>query len=162
MLVVLFTFWLLLNGKWTVEIGLVGFALALLIDLFAWKYMGYSPKRSAAFIRRLPRALAYAVWLVGAVIRAAFATIRLIWSPRLIAEPRLTSFRTRLKSRTARVMLGNSITLTPGTITVDIREDAFLVHCLDTDFAQGLEDSEMERRLLAVEDPGKEGEPHDA
>ncbi len=162
MLVILFAFWLLLNGKVTAEIGAGGLVLAVLIDLFAWKYMGYSPGRSLAFVRRLPRALAYVVWLVGAVIRAAFATIRLIWSPRLIAEPRLTSFRTRLRTRTGKVMLANSITLTPGTITVDIRGDAFLVHCLDRDFGEGLADSEMEKRIQRVESEGEEEPPRDA
>ncbi|MBR4710448.1 MAG: Na+/H+ antiporter subunit E [Clostridia bacterium] len=161
MLAVLFAFWLLLNGKWTAEIGVVGLVLAVAIDLFVWRFMGYSPRRSLGFLRRLPRAAAYAVWLVGAVIRSAFATIRLIWSPRLIAEPKLTSFRTRLKTRTGKVMLANSITLTPGTITVDIRGDAFLVHCLDSDFAEGLSGSEMERRILAVEQCGEEAAAHD-
>ncbi len=162
MIAVLFAFWLLLNGRWTFEIGAVGLVLSALIDLFVWRFMGYSARRSLAYLRRLPRAAAYAVWLVGAVICAACATIRLIWSPSLIAEPRLASFHTRLRTRTGKVMLANSITLTPGTITVDIRDDAFLVHCLDTDFAGGLENSEMEHRILTVEHCGEEGTPHDA
>ena len=51
-------------------------------------------------------------------------------------------------------MLAHSITLTPGTITVDIRGDWFLVHCLDTSFGEGLEDSGMERRIRAIEEGG--------
>ena len=53
-----------------------------------------------------------------------------------------------------KAMLANSITLTPGTITVDTRDDRFLVHCLDKDFGDGLENSAMEKRILNVEKGG--------
>ena len=55
------------------------------------------------------------------------------------------------------MILGNSITMTPGTITVDVRDDLFLVHCLDEDFARGLEDSEMEKRILRLEEGKRHG-----
>ena len=50
-----------------------------------------------------------------------------------------------------KVILGNSITMTPGTITVDVRDDLFLVHCLDEDFAEGLAGSAQETRLMKLE-----------
>ena len=155
MFFVLFAFWLLLNGRWTLEIGLTGLVLSGLIYLFLWKFMDYSPRREWAMARRLPGLLAYFCFLLGEIFRAAFATIRLIWSPRRVAQPRLTSFRTPLRTRKGKVLLGNSITLTPGTITVDVREDRFLVHCLDSDFAEGLSDSAMQRRIRKLEGGGR-------
>ena len=53
------------------------------------------------------------------------------------------------------MLLANSITLTPGTITVDVQDDLFLVHCLDATYAQGIEDSEMQRRIARLEKGGK-------
>ena len=154
MFFVLFAFWLLLNGRWTAEIALTGAAVCGLVYLFLWKYLGYSPRKEWQAARRLPGLAAYALWLVGQIFASAAATIRLIWSPRLIAEPRLVAFRSRLKTRAGRTLLANSITLTPGTITADQTGDRFLVHCLDSDFAEGLADSEMEKRILRIEEGG--------
>ena len=67
--------------------------------------------------------------------------LKLILSPRLTPEPRLVRFRTDLKSGLAKVMLANSITLTPGTITVTVEGNEFLIHCLDEELAEGIEQS---------------------
>lgn len=151
MFIVLFAFWVLLNGQWTGEIALVGLVLCGLLYLFMRKFMGYSPRREWAVCRRLPRLMAYFAYLVGEIFQAAWGTIRLIWSPKEIVEPEVTSFRTRLESGWAKVVLANSITLTPGTITVDVRDDLFLVHCVDKSFGEGLEDSGMEARIRRIE-----------
>ncbi|MBQ8547563.1 MAG: Na+/H+ antiporter subunit E, partial [Lachnospiraceae bacterium] len=56
-----------------------------------------------------------------------------------------------LKTDLARTVLANSITLTPGTITVELTEDEFKVHCLDKEMAEGIEDSVFVRLLLKME-----------
>ena len=160
MFLVMMAFWLLLNGRVTAEILLTGAVICGLLYVFLWKFFGCSPRRDVAFFRRVPGFAGYAAFLLGAIIRSAAATMRLIWSPGLVAQPRLVSFRSRLKTGTGRVLLANSITMTPGTITVNIRGDRYLVHCLDSDFAEGLEDSAMERRILRLED-GEEAAGHD-
>ncbi len=154
MAVVLFAFWWLLNGTMTAELALIGIALCGLLRLFAWKCLGLTLKRERAVIRRVPALLGYVVFLVGEILKAAAKTLRLIWSPTLVCEPRLTSFRTRLRTKQGRAVMADSITLTPGTITVDVKGDAFLVHCLDRDFAEGLGGGEMETRVLRVEKGG--------
>ena len=151
MLFVFFAFWLLLNGRWTTEIAVVGAVLSMLLYLFVVKFMGYSPKKEWALFRRLPRIVWYFAFLVGEIFKSAAQTIRLIWSPRLDVEPRLTSFRTRLRTDAGKVVLANSITMTPGTITVSIQEDRLLVHCLDESFSEGLEGSEMEQNIMKLE-----------
>ena len=157
MALILFAFWVLLNGSWTTEIAVTGVVLCALVYLFIWKFMGYSPRVEWALARRAGKALGYFVWLVGQILASAWATVRLIWSPWLEVEPVLKGFRSRLKTESGRVMLADSITLTPGTITIAVQEDRLLVHCLDQSLAEGLEDSEMERRLLRVEGDGARG-----
>lgn len=155
MFFVLFAFWVLLNGQWTTEIAVVGVVLSALLYLFIWKFLDYSPRKEAQLLLKLPRAIGYFGFLVKEIVSSALATIRLIWSPRLLTEPRLTSFQTKLKTEPGKVILANSITMTPGTITVDIRDDRLLVHCLDESFSEGLENSEMEKRILRLEGGGK-------
>ena len=151
MALILFAFWVLLNGSWTAEIAITGVFLCTLIYLFIWKFMGYSPRVEWQLLKRSGRAIAYFIWLIGQIIASAVATIRLIWSPQLQTEPVLTGFSSRLKTESGRVMLADSITLTPGTITVSIQENKLLVHCLDSSMAEGLEGSEMEQKLLKLE-----------
>ena len=67
----------------------------------------------------------------------------------------IVKVHTNLKTETARVILANSITLTPGTITVSLTEQELLVHCLDKSLAEGMEDSEFVRLLEAMEGEGK-------
>jgi len=157
MFLLLFAFWVLLMGAWTTEIAVVGLVVSGLVYAFSCAFMGYSPKKEWSIAKRLGRIVRYFVYLVGEIFKSAWAVIKLVWSPKLVAEPKLTSFRTRLKSDAGKVVLANSITMTPGTITVDIRGDKFLIHCLDAGFDMGQEGFEMEERVMQVE-----GGSHDA
>ena len=157
MFLLLFAFWVLLMGAWTTEIAVVGLVVSGLVYAFSCAFMGYSPKKEWSIAKRLGRIVRYFVYLVGEIFKSAWAVIKLVWSPKLVAEPKLTSFRTRLKTDAGKVVLANSITMTPGTITVDIRGDKFLIHCLDAEFDMGQEGFEMEERVMQVE-----GGSHDA
>ena len=89
--------------------------------------------------------------LLREIVKANWQVLRLIWSPRLEVEPELHTFHTKVKSDFGKAILANSITLTPGTITVHVRDDLFMVHCLDRELAEVLEDSEFEKRLEKME-----------
>ena len=150
MALALFGLWMLLEGHWTVEIVLTGIVLSTLIYLFCWKFLDYSPRREWAVIRRIPRAVAYLFWLIGQIFVAGFMTMSRIWSGREVT-PHLVSFRTGLRTDPGKVLLSQSITLTPGTLTVDQRDGRFLVHALDDAYTEGLQDSEMEKRIRKLE-----------
>ena len=147
----LFGFWVLLNGQWTTEIAVVGAIVCAALYAFMVAYMGYSPRREGQLLLRLPLIVKYFVYLVVEVFKSAWATIRLIWSPRLIVQPRVTSFHTRVRTDAGKVVLANSITMTPGTITVDVDADTFLIHCLDDSFDVGQEGFDMEERVMQLE-----------
>ena len=151
MFFLLFGFWVLLNGRWTAEIAVVGVVVCAALYAFMVAFMGYSPRKEWAVVKRLGRILAYAGYLVGEVVKSAFAVLRLIWSPKLEPEPKLISFRTKLRTDAGKVVLADSITLTPGTITVNVQGDRMLVHCLDTSFEIDEHDFEMEQRVMRVE-----------
>lgn len=150
MALALFGLWMLLEGRWTVETVLTGIVLSTLVYLFCWKFLDYSPRREWAVIRRIPRAVGYLFWLIGQIFVSGFMTISRIWSGREV-RPHLVSFRSALRTDPGRVLLSQSITLTPGTLTVDQRNGRFLVHALDDAYTEGLQDSEMEKRILELE-----------
>ena len=151
MYLILFGLWLIFNAQWTVEIALVGLAVCAAIYWFTCRFIGLSPKKEWEYVRKAPQAAAYLWLLLKEIFKANWQVLRLIWSPRLEVEPELHTFHTSLKTDMGKAVLANSITLTPGTITVHVRKDLFMVHCLDKDMAEGLENSEFERRCEKLE-----------
>ena len=150
MLILLFLFWWLLCGTLTVEYTIVGAVLSIALYAFMLAFTDLTPKLEWQVICRLPGILSYFVYLLIEIVKSAWATMRLVWTGKYVCEEKLVTVKTSLKTNIARTMLCNSITLTPGTVTVDVVGDTLLVHCLDSDFCEGLA-VEMERRLLALE-----------
>ena len=151
MLILLFALWLVFNGKITLEIILFGIVLSVAVYLFCWRFLEYSPKCELLVLRLLPQGIGYFFVLIWEIVKANFATISLVVSPKYEVEPVLVTFHTDLKSDLAKTILANSITLTPGTITVELTEDEFKVHCLDKEMAEGLADSVFVQLLMKME-----------
>lgn len=149
--ILLFAFWILLNGRWTAEIAVTGAAVSGMIYLLCWRLMGYSPRKEWQLICRLPRFLGYLGWLVCEIFRSGAAVIRRVWHFGSLPQPQLEAFESCLCSEAGRTALADSVTLTPGTVTVSVQGKTLLVHALDPEFADGLHDSEMEKRLKRVE-----------
>ena len=84
-------------------------------------------------------------------MKANVSVLKIIVSPELQPEPALVFFETELKTGMAKMMLANSITLTPGTITVLVEGSRFCVHCLDRELAEGMEESVFVELLQEME-----------
>lgn len=149
----LFCLWILFNGKWTWEVAAFGAVIALALSWFVRRFIatGMNLRRQVSMARRAPDILRYLLLLIKEIAKANIAVIRLILSDRDVVVPTLSSFKASLDSDIARIILADSITLTPGTITVNLRENEYLVHCLDESMASGLPDSEFERQLRILE-----------
>ncbi len=157
MLILFFALWIIFNGRITAEIMLSGIAAAVLLFCFLCRFMDYGIKKELRVYANLSRGVSYIMLLVQEIFKANLGVMHLIVTAKYEIEPTLVKFRTDLKSDTLRAVLANSITLTPGTITVTLEGDEYLVHCLDKDMAAGMEDSEFVKRLRAFERGGKEG-----
>ena len=96
-----------------------------------------------------PGILAMVVW---EVVKANVAIIRIVLSPHMEITPCLVPVKTDLKSAGARAALANAITLTPGTITVDVKDDVLWVHALTAEMAEGLKDWHVARQLARIEE----------
>ena len=146
--VILYVFWLIFSGHYDslhLALGVVcSFLVAvashdLLIQdvtvpnklLKAWRFLHYVP------------------WLLYQVVLANLHVVALVIDPRKI-RPQVIRFKTELTSELALVSLGNSITLTPGTITMDIVDGEFFVHAVSDKVAQNLLTGEMEQRIAHV------------
>lgn len=156
MYILFFLMWVIFNGKLTLEIAVFGLVIAAVMYAFICKFMDYSIAKDLAVMKKSLLILQYIAVLVFEIVKANMATIRLITSNKHTAEPVLVRFKTELKTKTARVLLANSITLTPGTITVSLEEDEYVVHCLDKSLAEGMDSSVFVRLLTRMEGTGSE------
>lgn len=151
MYLLFFLIWIIFNGNITPEIVVFGLIIAAFMYVFVCKFMNFSFRKDKLYCGKLFRILQYICVLIWEIIKANFAVIRLITSSRYELEPVLVHFRTSLKSRQARIVLANSITLTPGTITVTLENDEYVVHCLDRELAQGMNHSVFVELLEKLE-----------
>lgn len=152
MLLLFFLIWVVFNGRLTLEIALFGIAVAVAVFAFICRFMDYSLQKERSFYKKLPLFLQYLFCLVKDIIVSNIAVSHMILTRRETMEPVLVHVHADLKTETARVMLANSITLTPGTITVAMTEDDLLVHCLDKSLSEGMEDSTFVRLLQKLEE----------
>jgi multicomponent Na+:H+ antiporter subunit E len=149
LVVTLFAFWLMLSGIYTPFLVLSGLGASIAVAALAWRMGVADPEGHPVHLTL--GAAAYWPWLLKEIAVAGWQVSRIILHPRLPISPRLTRFAPSQKSSVGLVTHANSITLTPGTITVEADRESFLVHALTRDGAEGLEDSEMDRRVSRLE-----------
>ena len=152
MFIALFLFWLVFNGRFTVEIAVFGLVLSAAILWFMCKFMDYSLEKDFRIVKKSLWIIKYVLILIVEIGKANVGVLKILLSVRYEKEPVLVSFHTDLKSRAARVILANSITLTPGTITVNLMDDYYEVHCLDKSLAAGLDSSIFVKQLKKFEE----------
>ena len=136
----LVAFWIILNGRITAEIVILGLIFAAMIYGFAWKFMGLNWRKEKSFWKHLGWGLQYLAVLLKEIVVANINVLKIILTPGKKVHPVIVSFDAPLKSHLLQVILADSITLTPGTITVRLYEEKFEVHCLDESMAAGLND----------------------
>ena len=152
MFIVLFGLWLILNGRITLEICLFGVALSALIYLFMCVFMDFSVKKDMKLMRNAGYAVAYFFVLLKEIFVSNFKVMTIVLFKRIPITPALTEVRVELSSKITRTILANSITLTPGTITVKVEDDVFTVHCLSAEMIEGIEDSTFVKLLKKMEE----------
>ena len=146
---VLFSFWLLLSGYFTLFLVTVGALSAIGVVLLGHRMDLID--REGHPIHLSWRVLGYWPWLLKEIVKSAWEVSRIIVSPSLPISPMLVRAKTSQKTAVGVVTYANSITLTPGTISVDVKQDEILVHALTRDGAEGLLEGEMDRRVTRFE-----------
>ena len=151
MYIVLFLFWILLNGKFTAEVVVLGIAIVAMMGALEWGLFNYSPRTELNVLRKAPVFCAYVPVLFLEIVKAGLVVARDILFPHYVLTPTLVTFRTDLKTDFGRFLLANSITLTPGTITVQVEGDKFTVHCLDKSMLDTSPDGTFQRWIRKME-----------
>ncbi len=154
MFILLFVIWLVFNGRITLEIVLFGLAIAALVYLFLCKFLHYSIRKDIAYMKKAVYLIGYFFVLLWEIVKANFVAIPLLLTHKYELEPVIVTFDVKLKSEFTRVLLANSITLTPGTITVEEKDGHYEVHCLDKSLAEGIDSSVFVKLLKKIDGEG--------
>lgn len=147
--VVLFSFWLLLSGHYTGLLITVGAVCSAAVAALAWRMKIVDAEGHP--IQLVWRAAFYWPWLLVEIVTSALRVSRLIVDPALPISPTLVRIRGSQKSALGINIYANSITLTPGTISVDVSGHDIVVHAIEKAGADSLEEGEMDRRVTAFE-----------
>ena len=147
--IVLFAFWILLSGYFEPFLLSAGAGSALCVVLLARRMKIVD--REGHPIQMIAAIVFYWPWLFKEIAKSAWDVSRIILDPRLPISPVLVRFKPSQKSQVGLTTHANSITLTPGTITVEASPNEFLVHGLTRASGAGVIDSEMDRRVTQVE-----------
>ncbi len=140
--------WLLWSGLYKpLLLGLGVFSCALTVYLL--QRMGYFSSRTFPF-RYSPRLLGFWGWLSKEIVLSSIEVARHVLAPKIDVAPRTVRLDVSDLDQVDQALLGNSITLTPGTLTLDVHEGRLLVHALTAEGADALRQGEMQRRVRAL------------
>ena len=145
--IVLFGFWLLMSGYYTPLILSLGVISCLLCVYLTIK--GKFLDNETLPIYFFPRLIQYTLWLVKEILKSNIQTAKVIIMKS--EEPELFSVKATQKTNEGKVTYANSITLTPGTVTTQIKNDIFEVHALTKDFGDDVRSSEMDKMVTWLE-----------
>ncbi len=149
--VALFGYWLALSGHYAPWFTISGLVLSTAVLAFCW-IKGISDAEGFP-IGLVPRGLVYWPWLLLQILKSGLRVTRLILDPKLPISPTLVRVEALEKTAVGLTTYANSITLTPGTLTVEASENGrcLWVHALERSGAEGFTDDEMNRRVAWFE-----------
>ncbi len=156
MCVLLFLIWLLFNNYYALdvqflEIVLFGLAVCGLIYLFIIKCTPFTFKKDLKICRKLPWLALYLIVLLKEVMVSNVKVLAVILNPKDQPNPEIVSIDVDVHSPFLRNLIANSITLTPGTITISLQDDKIIVHCLKKKYIEGFENSLLVRIARRIE-----------
>ena len=148
---ILLAFWFVYSGRFDLFHIILGIVSCTIVALISGDLIFSSPAPRGLIILWF-RFISYIPWLLYQILRANLHVMYLVFHPRMIEliNPQIITFDSRLTSDYARTTFANSITLTPGTITVSVSVlGKFSVHCIDKKSGEPLP-GEMEERIANV------------
>lgn len=147
---ILALFWMLLSGHTSILLLTLGISSVVLV---VW-VVSRMDRNDNTPIRMLfsVNFISYLGWLIWQVIITNIDVAKRIWNPSLPIKPASRKIKVNIKDPLLKTIYANSITLTPGTVTTEVGEDYFIIHALNSEGLDELEEGDMERRLICLEE----------
>ncbi len=153
--IAMFIFWILLSGEFTFILITSGVIASLITAYLSHDiFVGKADLKTET--GRVFKFIVYIPWLLWEIILANFEIAYLVLNPKPLVDPQLVRFKNDLKTDLGVVTLAHSITLTPGTVTVEANGEEFVIHAIWQKSADGIIGGEMQRKVMKIEGELKE------
>jgi multicomponent Na+:H+ antiporter subunit E len=149
LLLLLVISWLLWSGLYKPLLMSLG-AFSCVLSVYLANRMGFFRHQQNLF-RLLPRLPGYWLWLLKEIVVSSWYVAKIILKPSIPISPTVVVLTCEAQTDVGQVIFGNSITLSPGTVTLDLHEGQVMVHCLSSESAKELQEGEANRRAAALE-----------
>lgn len=151
-MILYFLLWFILIGKFDIEGFVVGLCMILIVFMLNGNTIKIKKFNSIGlFLYRFIMYLKYLGILIKEIIIAGIQVARIVMSITPNCSPCIVEYRTKIKGRKKLLLFCNSITLTPGTLTIGIEGDVIKIHCLTDKNAKDLENNIFENIILGIE-----------
>lgn len=150
--IILMVFWLLLTWSLHRQSLMFGLAVCIFVVWFCRDMLIFEEERPRIAPKNLFRLIKFSFSLVIEIIKANIQVALIVLNPKMPISPTLVEFKTNIKNDLTKVVLANSITLTPGTLTIDLEKDVYLIHCLTRENALSVVDWHLAANLLEMEE----------
>ena len=148
--IAMFIFWILLSGEFTFILITSGVVASLIVAYLSHDiFVGKADLKTET--GRVFKFIVYIPWLLWEIILANVEIAYLVLNPKPLIDPQLVHFKNDLKTDLGIVTLAHSITLTPGTVTVDANREEFVIHAIWQKSAEGIISGEMQRKVKKIE-----------
>ena len=148
--IAMFIFWILLSGEFTFILITSGVVASLITAYLSHDiFIGKADLKTET--GRVFKFIVYIPWLLWEIILANVEIAYLVLNPKPLVDPQIVRFKNDLKTDLGIVTLAHSITLTPGTVTVDANREEFVIHAIWQKSAEGIIGGEMQRKVKKIE-----------
>lgn len=147
---IMFAFWIILSGEFSFVLLFSGIISSLIVSYMSHDLLIKNVDTKISLIKTI-RFIKFLPWLLWQIVLANIDLAIRTLNPKMPINPRLIKFNNNLKTDLGMVILANSITLTPGTVTIDVNKNEYLVHIISEKAAQSLISGEMQARVKAIE-----------
>ena len=143
-------FWMILSENAKAQTICIGIIISLLVTILNMNLM--RSNRKFNFKKNIVGWISYTILLIKEILVSNFNVAKIVLSPKIVISPQVVTIKTKIKSNFHKTIFANSITLTPGTLTISMEGDKIAVHCLKGEFVSGITNSTFEKIILKVEE----------
>lgn len=153
--VLLLLFWYILSFEVSITITIVGCLVALLIVLYNFDLVFDAKEATYLTFQVTWRLLTLSYVLIWNIVKSNIQVAKIVLSKNMAMDPGFVTIKNPLKKELNQALFANAITLTPGTLTVEMNSDEIVIHSLIKEHASKLDDSQLEQAFIKLEEAGK-------
>ncbi|MEN1759119.1 Na+/H+ antiporter subunit E [Anoxynatronum sibiricum] len=150
--VLLFGFWLILSPGFSAQTIFLGGVVSLLVVIYSKDLLFHEDEMPLYRLKHFLNMVHFIGILLVEIVKANIDVAKIVLNPALPISPQFIRVPMMLKNDMNKVIFGNSVTLTPGTLTVDIDKDGFIIHALTDEAAEAMKDSFIETWVVRQEE----------